>query len=410
MSRRLVWLPALFPALLAADSCRDCHSALEGPLGAPAAAFARDVHAHRGFGCADCHGGDPAQDDPALSMSRARGFLGKISRLQVPRLCARCHSDARLIHKFRPQQRVDQFSQYLTSVHGKRWAAGDAAAANCVDCHGVHGIREVRDAESPVHPLKLPATCARCHADAAYMARYRLPTNQFEEYRQSVHWEALAKRRDPSAPSCASCHGNHGATPPQVSSVAAVCGSCHALLEDLYRQSPHQPVFAALGRGGCSVCHDHHRVRRPSVELLAGPRSVCVQCHQAGSPGAAAAAEMARLIRSLNTELDRSDAILAQAARDGMEVSEAQARQQEGREALVKARVAVHTARLAEVAARAREGLAIAAQTYRAGQDALRERDFRRWGLAVSLAAIALTLAGLWLRIRALERPPAGRP
>ena len=59
------------------------------------------------------------------------------------------------------------------------------------------------------------------------MAPYGIPTNQFEEYRSSVHWEALAKRGDLSAPSCASCHGNHGAKPPQVESVSAVCGTCH---------------------------------------------------------------------------------------------------------------------------------------------------------------------------------------
>jgi len=42
----------------------------------------------------------------------------------------------------------------------------------------------------------------------------QIPTNQFAEYRTSVHWEAMSKRGDLSAPSCASCHGNHGAKPP----------------------------------------------------------------------------------------------------------------------------------------------------------------------------------------------------
>lgn len=397
-----------FAAQGAKDSCRECHAGLDGPLQAPAAAFAGDIHARRGFGCADCHGGDPTQEDPERSMSRARGFLGRISRLQAPRVCARCHSDANLIHKFRPQQRVDQMAQYLTSVHGMRWAAGDDATANCADCHGAHGVREVKDSQSPVHPLRIPGTCARCHSDAGRMAKYKLPTRQLEEYRQSVHWEALAKRRDPSAPSCASCHGNHGAAPPQVSSVAAVCGMCHALLEDLYQKSPHQPVFSAMGRAGCSVCHGHHKVLRPSVELLDGPQSVCADCHEPDSAGGAAAREMARLIRRLQAALDRSDRILAQAVRDGMEVSEAVLRQQEGREALVKTRVAVHAFRLDAVAERANEGLAIAEATYRAGEGALRERDFRRLGLVVSLVAIAVTITGLWLRIRALENPEGG--
>jgi len=409
MKSWLAWLALTLP-LAAKDSCLDCHSALEGKLRAPALAFSNDVHRQHGFGCADCHGGDPLQDDPQSAMSRARGFIGKIPRTRVPKLCARCHSDASLIHKFRPQQRVDQLAQYQTSVHGKRLAAGDTAVANCVDCHSVHDIREVKDPLSPVHPLRLPETCARCHASAAHMAKYRLPTNQFDEYRQSVHWEALAKRRDPSAPSCASCHGNHGATPPQVASVAAVCGTCHALLEELYQKSPHKPIFAAAGMGGCAVCHGHHRVAKPSLELLAGPAAVCARCHESSSPGGMAASEMARLITSLKTALDRSDQILAQAARDGMEVSGAVLRQQEGRETLIKARVTVHTIQPAAVASHVKEGLAIAGETYRAGENALRERDYRRLGLGVSLTAIAITIAGLWMAIRAIERKsPEGR-
>ena len=73
-------------------------------------------------------------------------------------------------------------------------------------------------------------------------------------------WEALEKRGDLSAPTCASCHGNHGATPPQVSSIANVCGTCHVLFEELYKKSPHEPVFAAMGAGGCVACHGNHGI------------------------------------------------------------------------------------------------------------------------------------------------------
>ena len=63
-------------------------------------------------------------DDPEVSMSAARGLRRQHpSRTAIPKLCARCHSDANLMHKFRPQQRVDQLAQYQTSVHGKRLAA-----------------------------------------------------------------------------------------------------------------------------------------------------------------------------------------------------------------------------------------------------------------------------------------------
>lgn len=400
-----VLLLAALP-LWAQDSCLECHSMLEDNLGAPAAAYQDDIHAQRGFGCAACHGGDPNEEDPELSMSRARGFRGRIARTAVPGLCGECHSDANLIHKFNPQQRVDQLAQYRTSVHGQRLAAGDSAVANCIDCHSVHDIREVRDALSPVHPLRLPETCAKCHSDADHMAGYGLSTSQHDEYRRSVHWNALAERGDLSAPSCASCHGNHGATPPEVSSVAAVCGTCHVLLENLYKESPHQPVFAEMGMGGCVVCHGNHQVEHPTTALLAGEEAVCGQCHEADSSGGLAAAEMGRLILELDARLDRSDAVLEQARHSGMEVSDALLRQREGRESLVKARVAVHAFNIELVKEPVAAGFEIAAETQQAGEGALGEHQFRRVGLAVSLIAILMTMAGLWLAIRSIEGKP----
>lgn len=394
---------------LAKDSCVECHTALGSK---EAATYGADVHQHHGFSCADCHGGNPNVDDPEASMSRAKGFRGKIARKAIPELCARCHSDASLIHRFKPQQRVDQLALYKTSVHGKRLAAGDDAVATCVDCHGVHEIREVRDGLSPVHPLRLPETCARCHADPQRMAKYKIPTNQFAEYRTSVHWEAVAKRGDLSAPTCAGCHSNHGAVPPQVASVAEVCGSCHVLFANLYNKSPHQAVFSTMGGGGCTVCHSNHGIKQPSVAMLAGEKSVCVQCHEADSAGGKVAAEMAASLTKLEAELKRSDQILTRARDSGMEVSEAQMHLVDGREALIKARLAVHAFNTAAVRKPAGEGLAIAGETYRAGENALKEKDTRRVGLALSLVFILLTMAGLWLAIRSIESSPgaAGKP
>ncbi|MCL6546772.1 MAG: cytochrome c3 family protein [Bryobacteraceae bacterium] len=393
-------------ALGAKDSCLECHSGLSGALQAPAVQMEHDVHARRGLGCTACHGGDPSSDDPQVSMSRARGFVAKPSRLAVPKLCARCHSDAALMHRFQPQPRVDQYAQYMTSIHGKRIASGDAAAAVCTDCHGTHGVRAVKDPLSPVHPLRLPETCGRCHADPKYMAKYGIPTNQLAEFRKSVHWEALEKRGDLSAPSCASCHGNHGATPPGVATVAAVCGTCHVVMQQLYDKSPHRPVFDAMGAAGCVVCHDHHAVFRSSPAMLSGPEAVCSRCHDATSAGGLAAAQMGSAIRRLNEALDRSRRILEDASRAGMEVSEAVMRTNDAAEALVKARVAVHAFDLKAVEQPVREGLAVAAETYQAGVDAMRERDRRRIGLGVSLIAILITMAGLWLTIRRLESKP----
>jgi hypothetical protein len=390
------WAAAAAPAV---NSCAACHSE-------QAEAFQQDIHLRHGFSCTACHGGDASSEDPTVSMSKAKGFKGKISRTAVPKLCASCHSDATLMHRFKPQQRVDQLQQFMTSVHGQRLAKGDTGVANCVDCHSVHGIREVRDPLSPVHPLRLPDTCGGCHADAAHMAKYKIDTSQHQEYKASVHWAAVSKRGDLSAPTCASCHGNHGATPPEVSSVSAVCGTCHVLMEELYAKSKHREVFASMGTGGCSNCHGNHEIRKPGPEMLAGAGSVCQQCHDAESEGGKVAVQMAALVGDLKTELDRADEILARARLSGMEVSEALLRQVEGREALVMAHVAVHAFDLAEVEKPAKEGLAIAAEGVRAGELALKERNTRRIGLAVFLIAALVAMAGLGMAIRAVEAQP----
>ena len=404
----LLFLVADAPA--PANSCLTCHSALDDKLGAPAKAFANDVHARAGFTCVDCHGGDGSTDDMEKAMSKSHGFSGKVKRTAVPSLCAKCHSDANVIHKVKPQQRVDQLSQYQPSMHGKLLAKGDAAVATCIDCHGAHGIREVRDPQSPVHPEHMPQVCAGCHADVKHMAKYKIPTNQYAEYSTSVHWEALSKRKDLSAPSCASCHGNHGATPPQAASVAAVCGSCHALMQDLYQASPHQKAFSAMGAAGCVTCHQNHAVKKPSDAYLAtGKDAICAGCHDPSSEGGKTAAAMYKGIHDLDESLTRADAILTKARLAGMEASEPLLQLADGKDRLVKARVAVHNFRTAAVMVPVNEGLKIADTSYKAGEAAMVESGFRRSGLIVSLLAILLTIAGLWLAIRSMESNGASR-
>jgi hypothetical protein len=386
------------------NTCLDCHSVLDGRAQRPALLVKNDVHTASGLSCADCHGGDRTNDDPSESMNKAKGFIGKPARTAIPKLCARCHSNPDFMRKFRPQQRVDQYELYQTSIHGKRLAAGDETVATCIDCHSVHDIRAVRDALAPVHPLRLPETCARCHSDRQKMAKYGIPTNQFDDYRNSVHWNALKIRGDLSAPNCASCHGNHGAKPPQVESVAAVCGTCHVLFAQLYQKSVHEPIFsAASGGGGCIVCHSNHAIHQPSTAMLAGPKAVCSQCHDPGTPGANVASEMAKWIDGLDSALKRSESVLARADQYGMEVSEAQVRLGDGRENLIKARLALHSFQPEEMKKPIDAGTAIANETLRAGQDALHEKDVRRMGLAVSVLFIGITILAIWVLIRRIE-------
>ena len=402
----------LFPVALAAapaqDTCVECHAAMDGPIQKPALLIKDDIHTANGLSCADCHGGDRTSDDPTVAMSKAKGFVGAPKRAAIPQFCATCHSKPDFMRRFRPQQRVDQFELYKTSVHGQKLAKGDENVATCIDCHSVHDIRAVKNPLAPVYPTRLPDTCGRCHADANKMAKYGIPTNQLDQYHTSVHWAAL-KKGDLAAPNCASCHGNHGAKPPEVASVAAVCGSCHVLFQQNYEKSVHAPIFSGTsGGGGCIVCHSNHGIQQPSSAMLAGPKSVCSGCHDAGTPGAQTAAQMAQWIDGLGGALKNSEAVLTEADKAGMEVSEAQVRLDDGRENLVKARLAMHTFQPEEMHKPIEAGMAIADETLRAGQSALHEKNVRRVGLAISVFFIAVTVAALWLLIRRLESHGSG--
>ena len=252
------------------SSCVVCHEALDDTL---AAALEVDVHHAAGLGCEACHGGDPSPafaEDAEASMSAARGFRPAPGRLEIAEFCASCHSDATFMKRYDPQARVDQLAEYRTSVHGRRNSEGDPRPATCIDCHGAHGIRPVSSPEAPVYPTRVPETCGRCHADATFMAPYAIPTDQLESYRRSVHAGALLERGDTAAPACNDCHGNHGAAPPGVQSVAFVCGQCHGREAVLFAGSLKKGLFEMLEMAECTVCHDHHEIRHPTPELFHG--------------------------------------------------------------------------------------------------------------------------------------------
>lgn len=387
----------------AKDSCLECHLLLEGTLSQPAALFEVDVHGQHGLSCADCHGGDPSEDDMLLSMSPERGFVGTPTKQQTPKFCARCHSNAVTMQRFDPAMRVDQYEQFVTSVHGRRLAVGDQNVATCTDCHSVHDIRSVSDPRAPVYPLNQAETCGKCHASETHMESYEVPTDQEEKYRTSVHFDALTQG-DLSAPTCATCHGSHGAQPPGVDSVVNVCGTCHVLFQQAFEGSPHQPAFQMMGFASCLVCHSNHGVLRPGDEMLGvGPDSVCVHCHTPEDNGYAAAKRMSGDLTHLKSLLARSQEILDRAERAGMEVSAAKVELTGVTQTLVKARVQVHSFNPEHVALLVTEGEQGAEKTYQAGVEALRERDIRRIGLGISLIAIVLVIVGLRGKLRDIE-------
>jgi predicted CXXCH cytochrome family protein len=399
----LCGLPAWGQTPIPSNTCVDCHSALDAPLQVTQDQYAQDIHAQKGLACSACHGGDPTKADPD-AMSKSAGFRGKVERKQIPALCGKCHSDGAYMRQYNPSLRTDQLAQYQTSIHGKRLAKGDTNVAVCTDCHGVHGIRAIKDTRSSVHPTNVAQTCARCHADAAHMKPYSIPTNQFAEYSASVHHEALAVRGDLSAPTCTTCHGNHGAAPPGVANVQNVCANCHVFQAQLFEGSPHKAAFAAAGLPGCVSCHRNHRVTRPSDQMLGtGVSAVCTNCHASGDAGYAVAGKLAESIGKLHVAADRSEEILDRAESSGMEVSQARSDQEQARDALTKARVSIHSLNADRVQQDIDVGMKTSQKTYAAGEQALKDRDYRRYGLGISVATILLVVIALGLFIRQIE-------
>lgn len=468
-------------------SCIFCHADPERlPDGTPnllvtAKNLAGDVHWKKGLRCHDCHGGNPVLDDfvehrrdPSFhSLVAPEGNEGKKPAppekgkepvppqksapqkgttpeagyaRQIPGFCGRCHSDIQYMRRYNPSPRTDQESEYWTSGHGQRLkATGDAKVATCVSCHNkphgnsidkeTHGVVPVANLESPVYPTNVATTCAHCHADEELMAKRKyhgrpIGHEQYAQWKTSVHGVALLKNGDLSAATCNDCHGNHGAVPPQVDSVANACGTCHGKVASLFAQTRMKHDFAEVGLPGCATCHGSHAIRTPTDEML-GLTDVafCEHCHGEGkskygttlrekakflkvSPekliaGAKAVSELRRKMDDLKRQIDDAQANVERAGRLGMEVNGPQFDLRKAFDALTDARTQIHTFARAPVEKALDDGFAIASEVDEEAQAALEEHTFRRMWLAATLVPILAVIVLLVLYIRTL---PAPRP
>jgi predicted CXXCH cytochrome family protein len=390
--------------------------------------LAEDIHWQKGLRCHDCHGGAPAladfknhRDDPTFRSLRERA--------NVPEFCGHCHSSIETMRRFAPSARTDQESEYWTSGHGRRLkassqdsrAAPDKAVATCVDCHGRHGILAVKNPNSPVYPTHVAQTCARCHADQTIMAgrTYNdrpLGHDQFDQWRRGVHGRALLEKGDLSAATCNDCHGNHGAMPPGVDSVANACGTCHGKIANLFAETSMKHKFQEAGLPGCATCHGTHETTHPSDALL-GMHSgaICARCHNLQNPqygatvaGAEAAQTMHQRLEQLKKEIAQCEQLVQAADRLGMEVRGPRFDLRQAFDALTNARTLVHSFKPAPLEAALGEGLQATVQVKEAASTALAEHTNRRMWLAASLVPILVVVALLLLYIRTLPVPGAG--
>lgn len=259
--------------------CKDCHTAIKDfphPAKIPkvqcaschaeqAADAAKSIHALLGeTACASCHGNVHE--------------ITAAAKLQ-PAKCADCHAD--------------QIKEFAQSVHGRAATAGDPDAPTCTSCHGpVHEIQASTEITSAVGKRNQPAACARCHADAGFISRHKIPVlHPVEQYLQSVHGRAVLAGKD--AATCSDCHGSHGIQPAweaqsKVShwNVVGTCAQCHKEIARQFNESVHG---AALKNGArdapdCTNCHGEHLIldpKNPVSALNAANISAqtCARCH-----------------------------------------------------------------------------------------------------------------------------------
>jgi predicted CXXCH cytochrome family protein len=239
------------------------------------------------------------------------------------------------------------------------------------------------------------------------MAPYKIAVDQFEKYRKSIHAEFLIRKRDLTAPTCNDCHGNHGAQPPGVQSVAAVCGQCHQQENTLFSASPHQQPFADLGLPACITCHNNHDTAATDDRLLSiYGDGICADCHVDGDSASEKIARMQKSILGLRLEIDTATEILGRAERAGMEVSKPKFDLQQASGDLVRSRVSIHGFSPEEVEKRIDPAMKIAVAAHAEGDAALEELNVRRRGLGYSLIAIAVAILALLMKIREIDRRP----
>ncbi len=207
--------------------------------------------------------------------------------------CISCHQELGGTH----EQITADWSE---SVHAQQ-------GVGCVSCHGGDPTQEdAEDAMSPeagyLGPLpkeRIPGLCGSCHTRVDLMRPYGLPTDQFDQYWQSQHGQALLEG-DPNVATCFDCHDGHRvlkttdpASDVYPSNEPAMCAGCHAdtslmatygISADqfaVYQESVHGVALLEeqnLRAPTCSVCHGKHGAAPPGFAQVA---NVCGQCHAA---------------------------------------------------------------------------------------------------------------------------------
>jgi hypothetical protein len=358
-------------------------------------AFVQGVHAEAGIRCHDCHGGNPRAD--SLPAAHAGRFLGKPTKIQTVALCGSCHADPDQMRPFGLPS--GEMAEFATSRHGKLLLQShDTLAPTCIDCHDAHTIRRPDDARSNVYPTNIPATCGRCHDDQQRMAKFGIPTDQGERFRNSAHGIALLRDQNFEAPACIGCHGSHSALPPRVSEVATVCSRCHVAEGDALRLGAHAAAARSAALPGCLGCHSNHDTERIPADRLAAS---CTKCHAPGTRAHGVGVEIEKLAMGAQADLDTAEQVLNELALAGRQTGDARFRYQTALTAFNQIAMAQHELNLDRLEDLARQVRSISRDIGRMQETA----NERRWEHKLFLVVVwFLALSAMALSALALRR------
>ena len=192
--------------------------------------------------CTDCHETTSFPHDAPLP-DTDRDFT--VSRSVT---CIKCHTE--------------DTENLADDLHYTAILDGNLRAATCVDCHGSHAIF------SPNETTWKPSqACGRCH------------TTTFEEYKESVHGEAILSGNE-DVPNCIDCHGVHGIQHPTTSLFRnrspELCAECHADEELMAKYDISTNVFN-------SYLTDFHgstvALFNQTAADVPANKAVCYDCH-----------------------------------------------------------------------------------------------------------------------------------
>ena len=275
------------------EDCLVCHG-LDGVK-----AFPADHEGRQNSSCLVCHQLGAAEE-PTPAPEPTATLPPSLEVLPTPihepvmfeeNTCISCHTELGGI-----QEQIT--ADWSESVHAQQ-------GVGCVSCHG--GDPTEDDAGKAMAPEagflgplpkeRIPGLCGSCHSRVELMRQFGLPTDQFDQYWQSQHGQALLEG-DTNVATCFDCHDGHRvlkttdpASDVYPSNEPVMCAGCHsneslmATYEisagqfEVYQQSVHGVAMLQeqnLRAPTCSICHGKHGAAPPGFEQVA---NVCGQCH-----------------------------------------------------------------------------------------------------------------------------------